>query len=189
MTKRLGKHNSGIERDGTPPHKLIWSFISAVAVLLAYLALIPRISISLGDPVDPDNPFSSRFTVKNDGLMPLNDVFIGIHPQLIVKGTAKVGAPPRKEGDGKDVFTFTTPQWQHLHLGMDEVFTIQISTVLGPIGGLRFPQEGEFTKGDISIIVRYKPWIFPFRQVREFRVELRKESNGKDYWDFVPLAH
>src|SRR4051812_15629242 len=47
--------------------------ILAIATLLGYSVLVPRVTISASDPVDPEQPFSSSVTITN-GLLPINAV-------------------------------------------------------------------------------------------------------------------
>jgi hypothetical protein len=157
--------------------------LGGIASLATFL---PRPSISLVDPVDPDNPFSSRFTITNNGFVPLTDVSVGIHFQHIQIGNSKIMSPERKKGDAATLGVLTRDTWQHLYLGMDDSLTIPLSDVIGPNGVINSADPGGFKDGDVSIIVNYYPWYIPKRRTKEFRVHARRESNGKFYWNVIP---
>jgi hypothetical protein len=148
------------------------------------VVLWPRPSAASIDPIDPDNPFSSRITITNNSFVPLEDMEIGIHPQTIKAGNAQVLAPGRQKGDAGTVFTFTRPEWQHLLLDIDDSVTITPADILGPTGGVSFGDQS-LLDADLSVIVRYNPWFVPFRRAKEFRFRT-KQTNGKYYWYATP---
>src|SRR5271166_5648866 len=147
--------------------KSLLSYLLGAATLLGLLigltSFLPRPSLIVGDPVDPSNPFSSMFTVTNDGIIPLNDVFVGVHPEFIDVGGSQMLGSKRKPGDMDTTFTLTRPEWQHQHLSMDDKFTITLGEMFGPNGGFDFGAGvSNLRSADISIIVRYHPWFIPY---------------------------
>src|ERR1700727_2238226 len=107
----------------TKKQKLLLPFLLGSATLMGGIAAVatflPRPSISLVDPVDPSNPFSSRFTITNGGFIPLTDVSIGVHSQHIQVGNSRIFSQPRKNGDAATVGTLSRDTWHPLNLGMD----------------------------------------------------------------------
>jgi hypothetical protein len=167
-----------------------WGGIVVFCTLLggagSIVTFVPRPSISLIDSVDPDNPFSSRFTISNSGVIPLTDVSVGIHPQVLLVGNGEIESPKREKGDAATTFTIVRPEWEHLHLGADESLQIPLSEIFSPdvinIGG----DYRQFRGGDLSIIVKYRPWLIPIQRVKELRVVAHREPNGKFYWNSIP---
>src|ERR1035438_6449925 len=88
----------------TRPGTLLLAWLLATATLAGGLAAImtfwPRPSVSAGDPVDPDNPWSSAFTVLNGNSIPLEDVAVGIGPGVISGTFTYNGDGPLSERSG-----------------------------------------------------------------------------------------
>jgi hypothetical protein len=149
------------------------------------VTFLPRPAISLVDPVDADNPWSSRFTITNNAWVPLTDVLVGIHPQHVRIGNSEIISPKRKKGDTGTVFILSSVDWDHLYLAMDDSFAIPMSDVIGPKGFIKFNDPGDVKEADFSVIVRYNPWFIPLRRAKEFRFHAYRETNGKVYWKSV----
>jgi hypothetical protein len=145
-----------------------------IGVLVSIMAFLPRPSVSVGDPVDPDNPFSSTFTVSNGNWVPLADVSVGI------------GGPGFLEFEGNRVVNVRSSgfmaqsAWLHHDLGTDEKFTITLSDIFAT-------SNSDLQRADIRIVVKYKPWLIPLQRSKVFRYEAHRQTNGKFYWYALPL--
>jgi hypothetical protein len=140
--------------------------------------------VSTIDPVDPDNPFSSRFTITNTGFIALENVSVGIAPGKIDWGGDAV---LRTEGPLSDKsHVLMSSNWQNHELRMDEPYTITPSDVFSP-RGVQGPDNRPIQSADIAIIVTYQPWFIPWSRSRAFRFQARRGAAGKFLWYSVPL--
>jgi hypothetical protein len=139
--------------------KTVWTRIieisSLVGVAIALVTSLPRISVSVSDPVDQSNPFSASFTIRNDSVIPLKDVrlFVGLG-QIDPIGSSQIHhAIPTFES------RFGIPQWQDSRsLGIDEQQTVTLDD-------LSKNNVVPIVFADIAVIVIYKPWFMPFHRV------------------------
>jgi hypothetical protein len=160
-------------------------FCTLVGGVAAVLTLLPRPSMSVVDPVDPDNPFSSAFTVSNNNFVPLEDVSVGIVSERIQwegGGTIALGKPPYE-----DSAVAMDTRWQHHYLGVDDKFTITPSQIFSTQEGFSGPNGVAFRSAVIAVIVKYYPWFIPLPRSRAFRYEAHRQTNGKFYWYSLPL--
>ena len=51
-----------------------WFLVTVMAVLIALWQAWPRLSVFLGDSLDPKNPYSTLFLVSNEGYVPIADL-------------------------------------------------------------------------------------------------------------------
>jgi hypothetical protein len=167
----------------------LWTKALGAATLIggaaAVLTFLSRPSVSVSDPVDPDNAFSSAFTVTNGNFVPLKDVSVGIALGKIqwTKEGSLTGADSLS---GNPAF-LTDTLWEHHDLGMDEKFTISPSQFFNTKDGWSGPNGVAFESADIAIMVKYKPWFIPYRQSKVFRFQSHRQTNGKIYWYSIPL--
>jgi hypothetical protein len=183
---KLAKQKKPTPKVGKTKKLALMSWLLGVATLVgapaAVLTFVPRPSVSVGDPVDPDNPFSSKFTVRN-GNIPLTEVSVEITPRIVgTNNTTVTGG------------SWTREEWTQHRLGMDETFDITPgdvfsigSDVSGNMPALRFPPDVSLQKAEISIIIEYYPWFIPLQRSKTFRYETHRQTNGKLYWYSVPL--
>jgi hypothetical protein len=163
----------------------LWAWLLGIATLIGALAAImtflPRPVVSVADPVDPENPYSSAFTITNGNFIPLTDVSLGFFPILVNMGGVKLVGEPNA--------FLTRPEWMNHYLGIDEKFTITLAECLGPTGYLKSPPQywRDLREADIKLVVKYKPWFIPIERQKEFRFTAHKQSNGKIYWYSTPL--
>jgi hypothetical protein len=155
-----------------------WTLLLGGATLLggivAAVALLPRMVVSVSEPADPERPLSASFTVTNTNVVPLWDVIVGIAPGDVLLGDAHVVSSPSLSDDSS---IFLPPAWAHHNLRMDEQFSIDPSTI--------FPTTTK--EADLAIIIHYHPWFLPIDRSRAFRFKTRKQENGRYRWDSVPL--
>jgi len=157
-------------RDLAPRHKRVLTGILALSTVIgavaALLMFLPRLSVTVNDPVDPSNAMSASFTITNSGLIPLWDVgavfvvrYISASPQGVSLTSAALNGT-----------RFLRPDWLGHTLNLDDHFTIAPSDLVSWA-----------TEGDVSVAVVYRPWILPIHCERTFRFITHRESNGHNY--------
>ena len=175
--KKLGTVCSTEAKRNISPLALLLGLATLLGGLAAALAFIPRPYVSVSDPVDSANPFSSKFTIKN-GNIPLSDVCVAVGFGKINLGNVIIGTVGGKFPQKYAVIQME--KWQHHYLNMDEGFDVTPADIFGP-------GPSTLQKADIAIIVKYKPWFIPIRRSKAFRYEAHKQTNGNFYWYELPL--
>jgi hypothetical protein len=160
------------------PIRLVSIIVPAIGVIAASLALLPRISVTVGDPEDPLNALSAAFTITNTNFVPLHEVtpYVGF-------GYISSGPPPcdkilQSPFDSQLHLT----EWGVHDLDMDERFTITLADMFKVS-----PKTIPVSCADIVISVHYKPWLWPFSREKLFRFATHVQSNGHVYWYSQPL--
>jgi len=141
---------------------------TSLGIVTAYLSLIPRISVSQTQPLDPADPFSAQFIVSNDGPLGINDVAFDcailnvntLHNNRI--STSYIRPKALKD------------------LGMEVGEKATVPCVFRSAFGLS-PSD-LITSGDISIVVRFRPDFVFWEKHRSFRFRTIKAADGTLYW-------
>jgi hypothetical protein len=144
-----------------------WAILVGVSVIVglvvAYFALRPDISVAPYVQLDPDNPFSMQFTITNNGLLMLHDVYpyCGItsvemtgHSRINGGGTGGVQAPIaelRSKG--------TTTANCRIHMSNSLI-----------------------VEAKVDIIVNFRPDWWPRRTAIHFPFSGTKDSQGHVIW-------
>jgi hypothetical protein len=134
---------------------------TSLGVATGYLSLVPKISVSQNQPLDPANLFSAPFIVSNDGPLGINDV-------QILCGLKDVQAGP---GGIKNII-LTSPG-----LHVDGMETGERATF--PCG----PQINvkPLTSADVVFTVRFRPDFVPWHTTRYFRF-VSEKSGEQLFW-------
>ncbi|SEE79086.1 hypothetical protein SAMN05519104_7498 [Rhizobiales bacterium GAS188] len=168
------------------PHWLGRSAGVAVAIIGTAAAIVtfwPRMTVELTGPSDNSNPLSVSFVIANTGYIPLENLNIGIglchldFGKLILKSERiKDGAECR----GYNSSEFVKPTWKNHRLGMDEKMTIRVQDLFND-------PARTFSGGDITITIKYQPWIIPIASERQVRFVAAKDAEGKFQWAAQPI--
>jgi len=192
MSNRAPKRTRGVKTEPKNQNKrqrkglfrAVLAVILAIATLLGYAILIPRVTVSASDPIDPRNPFSSKFTITNESYYPLTDVSVGfgLGELHAASGGTLHGGEPLSE----NAPFFTDTRWQHHRLAISEQFSIS------PYFSFRSNGSSDSSQvpgnsGDIAVIVKYKMWFLPWIQVKAFRFQMLQATNGTYLWYSIPL--
>lgn len=174
---RRPQEKAGQTKTRTRVVALLSGAATLLGVIMAALALLPRVSVVPSDPVDPSNPFSASFTITNNNFIPLGEVSAWL-------GTGQVVTQPKKPSPGwipNWQTRISKSEWKNHKLTMDERFTVTPADVvgLGPSASLEY--------ADIAIIVVYRPWILPLHREKVFRFDTRRQTNGLLYWYSKPV--
>lgn len=140
---------------------------------IALMELSPRLLVSGSSPIDISNQLvSSKFTVKNDGYLPLTDVMLACFLWKVDEGglhlrdsMARVVQPP--EGKLAPNESFSVPCVS----GNMSVTTGQLLTI---------------THADVAISIYYRPW--PFTRLRRHKLLrlVARPGEGQVVWDEQP---
>ena len=145
--------------------------------IVALLTLLPRVSVTPSDPVDPINPFSASFTITNNGFVPLSsvDALLGIGQVATAPALLDPNFVPNFES------RIVRPEWKNHNLKVDESFTITPADIFGLAPGDRLGGA------DIAIVVSFKIWIIPIKREKIYRFIARKQTNEQFYWYSIPV--
>jgi hypothetical protein len=146
-----------------------WKIMAGAVTLLAtslgiatgYLSLLPRVSVSQNQPLDPANLFSAPFIVSNDGPLGINDVQILCDLQKVKTGTG-----------GIENIAITSPG---LHVdGMEP--GERATFPCGP------PIKISPDSADVIFVVEFRADFVPWRTKRYFRFVTMNGSGGQLFW-------
>jgi len=156
------------------PLALILAAATLIGGIAALLALLPRVTVNVSDPVDSGNPFSASATITNTGYIPLLATTPSIAINLILpqSGVGVRGAP----GGPPYASRLRTPEWIPRDLGLDDKFTIALNEFDVPI----YPKELYYA--DVAIVVEYRLPIIHLKREKLFPLIARKQTNGRFYW-------
>jgi hypothetical protein len=183
--KRRGKAGPRMPPRQSPPTNQVvpkrqtqlWTklgIIIGIISLIALIELFPRLSASGSAPLDPNSQLSSsRFTVTNDGYLPLTDVTSACFLWKVDEGgfhihssMARVVQPPESR------------------LGADESFTVPCTSEK------MFVTPGRpltITQADLAIAVYYRPWPLTFLRLHKLlRLVARIGKQSEVVWDRQP---
>jgi hypothetical protein len=161
------------------------TIILTVATLLggvvAVVTLLPRVTSSVSDPPNIDDPFSSSVTITNTGYVPLQSVTANLAVGNITFSAN--GHPVTLLGD-IDKQTWNMTSWPAHNLGLDDRFTVALNDMFGG-------NRNSLLSAQVAIVVQYKlPWIHIHREKR-FPLFAKRQSNGNFYWysDTLPNSN
>jgi hypothetical protein len=159
-------------------------FLAAIlGILTGYLALLPRVSVSQNEQLDPTNTFSSPFIISNEGPLPLEDAKFrcGIAEAKIEKGPDIRGAP----NFGTSFFVLKDQNGNNAvqNFGSPEILPGERSTM----PSCSFPWLNPVENADIGIVVTFRVGYTPFPGTRVFHFSTLKDVSGKLHWFPLPV--
>jgi len=157
-----------------------WKKILGTTFLLAALVgiasgviyFLPKVSVSWSAPLDPQNPFSTPFTVSNDGPLPIWNVEFYCRAHLIKSaGNASISGGAKLAGGIAPIKKM--PPNERVDI---PCVALLIFTFPGPI-----------LSADISIGASFTtlPMSFWLHQEKETRLRTVRSSDGTFRWLFV----
>lgn len=165
----------------SPKRGLLFWLLAGATLLGGFAAIVtflPKVSVTISQPLDAKNPFSVSFTITNDSFIPLNEVNVSL-------GIGQVTTAPTKP-DPNFIPTFSSrivrPEWKNHALGVGEKFTITVNDIFTP-----GDSSVKVTGADLAIIVDYHPWFTPINKEKIFRFKGKPITHNFFYWYFFPL--
>jgi hypothetical protein len=156
--------------------RLLGKFIALLTVPLGlitgYLSLIPHISISQSQSINPSDAFATPFVVSNDGPLGINNVGFSCEILEILYVSAK---PTRH---------IILENFQAVVLGMEPG---ERTSFRCPFSDIAIPVVGGYKSLDVVMRVRFRSDFVPWYQSRKFRFATAKLANGELYW--YPYAY
>jgi hypothetical protein len=198
MSKSRGRKRPKAPKDPPKPQdvsKNYWSkgwkfvvgsigfLVAAIGLLSAVTSFVPRPQIDVSEVVEPSSPFPSSITITN-GFVPLENISIFVRLCRVTNaaGGQIIG---RKSCDGPSSGAggITTPEWQKHRLTTDEKWVVPM--------GANVPFYADPVTADISIIVKYWPWLLPRLwfdlMEKEVRLVIHKQPDGRLIWNPRPI--
>jgi hypothetical protein len=182
------------KKEWTQLRKLMAAVLGLATLLgvpAAVVAFWPRLTVEIGEPRQPSDPFSAPFTVANTGIMPLRKVSfnVGLCKVFIltvgpngrpitfnIVGTpdqqAAATTPPCSAPNGA---LLTSSEWANHRLAPDERYT-------GSLADMHFLSGGQASEADITMVVTFQPWIIPKTAKSEFRFVTVRQPDGTLRW-------
>ena len=169
-------------RRQSPLLALVLGAATLVGGVAALLTLLPRVSLAVSDPTDPDDPFSSSVTITNTGYIPLHSVVADIAWNKIMfldeKGNRKTLL-----GD-MSIQHFRSTHWGFHYLGLDDRFTISLNDVFAA-------NKQTLIESEIAVVVEYDLPIIHLRREKRFPFFAKRQRKGTFYWyaETMPRAN
>lgn len=135
----------------------------ALGVATGYLSLLPRITISQNQALDPMDPFSAPFVVSNDGPLGINKVVV-------------LCMPIKVEDTAHNLLSRYAVKRVPTIPGMEVGEKATVPCYLGVT--LTHPIE----TADIAFRVQFRPDFVIWRVHRDLRFSAMRGADGKLYW-------
>lgn len=148
----------------------IAGLVIGILGLAGLITLWPKVTLSLGEPLDPSNPFSTPLIISNESWYPVNAVDTTVHIEEF------------ELGDGTNMRDTNLGHFHTVYesLARDEKQTVK----MGGIGVKGIP----VTKATVSIAISYKPWVAPMiARTKLTRLVFVRGDGGRFQWQFQPM--
>jgi len=171
----------------TRTSQIIGTVIASLAAILGiatgYLALLPRVSVSRNEQLDPSNTFSSPFIISNDGPLPMENVRFtcGIVDVKHENGPEILG--DINFGTAFFVLKDKNGNPAVMNFGSREMMPGERSTM----PSCSYPYLNPIERANIGIVVDFRLGYTPFETKRIFRFGTLKDSSGKLHWFPLPV--
>lgn len=175
LSRTVQKCFSSVTNNGAYWTSLGITFLSA-------LFFLPRVSVDIPPPYDPDHPTPISFTISNTNIIPLKDFqpSIGI---CYFKPQPLNGTEPSCNGPAGSKMRFIP--WHADWFSPDEKYQIFLDQAIA--GASNVATHRTELNADITVYVEFSPWYAPWRSSKEFRFVTKKLIDGKTYWTPIPL--
>lgn len=146
--------------------KIVVVLATCLGLVVTLYSLFARIGVTSDSPINPDDPFSSPFTLSNKGILPIYDVLFSCTLRDVKwqdGGVSNIrtktnAAPIKRINAGEATTTFCK----------------------------FFPYELKIKSADIEVEVKYRPAYLPWSKRSSIRFGTVTESDGTLRW--VPKA-
>ena len=141
-----------------------WISVSILicAALSGLMAFVPVLTIDIGAPQDPNNPFSYPFIVSNNMFVPL----FGVTVVCREEGKFEGGRAFDNEADGSEETLPVMAPHRRATAPCHRGFTI----------------DAPLESGVVTIGVKYSPFLWPFKMstIRQFKTDMKADK--KPIW-------
>jgi len=165
------------KREEMPALAILLGLATLIGALAAIVTFFPRLTPSVSDPSDPNDPFSSSVTITNSGYMPLNSVDATVClNELHLREPQKDPTYGAYGGDSNSpsYARFGSKNWKTHYLGLDDRFTFLLNDAFAP----------GFGEGSLALIVDYEIPVIHLKREKVFPLLSKKRNNGTFYWAF-----
>jgi hypothetical protein len=151
---------------------LTWSGFS-LGVVTGYLALIPKVTVTETEPLNPANIFTSHFIISNDGPLGINSVDVSCDiRQAEFEGNARYK---------NNMITSNQLQKTTMFVG-------ERATVVCPLNpGIFGLGNSPVKRADIDIVLQFRPDFTWWRVMRILHFVTVIDSKGNLHWVPQPL--
>jgi hypothetical protein len=146
---------------------LTWSGFS-LGVVTGYLALIPKVTVTETEPLNPADIFTSHFIISNDGPLEINSVDVSCDIRQV-----------DFEGD----FRYKNSMITSNQLQKTTMFVGERGTVVCPLG----VASSRVKTADIDIVLQFRPDFTWWRVMRILHFVTVINSKGNLHWVPQPL--
>ena len=129
-----------------------------------------RVTVSSFSPLNPNDPFSTRFSISNDGAFSIDDVEFGCYLK-------DISFP---EGGGFSNFSVIDSSLPIKTIEAGEKATYKCL--------LSVPNVSGHSQADIYVLVSYQPKFLPYRVKKPYRFVMQQGSDRQWYWFGQPVA-
>ena len=150
--------------------KIIVGVSSVVGLIGGLMFFASRVTVSSLSPLNRNDPFSTPFSISNDGVFPIYDVKFHCYFKDI--------AFP--EGGGFSGFSVeeTVPPIQIIEAGEKATYKCLLSV----------PNASSGSQADIYVVASYQPKFLPYRTEKPYRFVMQQGSDKQWYWFGQPVA-
>jgi hypothetical protein len=140
------------------------------ATFLAYVVLIPQLSVTATNPVAPNDPFSSTITIVHNRFYPLVNVTYGLSLGRVdfAGGGVFMGE--------KQYATALYPMWQKPQV-LDDEHPIQF-----PANSIYFGNKEDLKHADVAILVDYDLPLIHWHTSKFYPFEVTRQRDGNFDW-------
>jgi hypothetical protein len=184
-------------------------FAIVLGAYVTAIALVPTLSAAASGPFDESNAYSETFTVTNIGVLPLEDVNIGIGPCALDTEKSDFYVSPNNCSRDIPYMLIGDPAWEAPELARNEPFSVTLTDQMNePTDKYRavhpkviasWKTLSKLKGANVVVVVSYRPWPLPAnihipyiltstRMTRGFRFVAAEQPNDKVMWKPVPLS-
>jgi hypothetical protein len=143
--------------------------VTSLGVVTGYLALVPKVTIVQGDLLNPQDAFTEKFVISNDGPLGINSVNVECFVvNMQYEDSVSINSSPVVRPAAVD------------RMDVGERLTVP-PCPFQPIAGVKLKEA------DISIWVGFRPDFTWWHLHRGFRFFTTNDSNGVPHWFPAPL--
>jgi hypothetical protein len=149
-----------------------WKVFAFVVIVIAtvlglYEVLLPRLSVSQIEPLNPSDPFTARLTIRNSGYFSVYNVEVKcVEHDVTTERRATMRGFTIIPGSDRS---------------FAEIAPDQSATVYCPVSGV-FAFESPVKKADMEFIFDYRPEYLFWRRTSRFRFVTVRTSDGTLRW-------